>query len=248
MDVNLQTSPINKSKKTFIKRFWWPILITVILLAGVVGVLSMVERRKSQENEFPGLENERRITLSLPFSRDNEPFSIMPYGETINHPGKIGHPGLDFFWEKRVPLLSSADGRVQDITTDNKLGIGTWTVVVVNDYYQMVYGNMGDYNRNLKMGNVIKRGDLIGYPMNKADIGLGKDFAFHWGFGYTHDNELMLCPYTYFDSDARVGLDKIWANSTGYQDKAKFPKICNGVFDGLDSIKDYYQVRAQVEK
>ena len=245
MDINLQTSLINKSKKPFIKRFWW--LILIIPLMGVIAASNTIEQKKRIESEFPGMENEKRISLALPFSRDNEPFSIMPYGETINHPGPIGHPGLDFFWKKRVPLISSADGIVEDIIMDYKLGIGTWTVTLVNGYYQMVYGNMKDYNRNLRTGSAVKKGDLIGYPLNKADIGFGNNFVFHWGFGYKRDGGLMLCPYTYFDNDSRIRLDKIWVNTTAYQDKIRFPKICNGVFDGLDSMKDYYRVRAQIK-
>src|SRR3989344_9479720 len=58
-----------------------------------------------------------RITISLPFAaEDDDLIFINPMGETDHHKPPRGHPGLDFAWQRPVPLRAAASGKVTKIT------------------------------------------------------------------------------------------------------------------------------------
>ncbi|HUD20690.1 MAG TPA: peptidoglycan DD-metalloendopeptidase family protein [Candidatus Saccharimonadales bacterium] len=238
----------------FIKRFWWVGLIVIVGLGGTWAIMTFVVHPKTGNNSNNSNQSnsnapEQRISISLPFPASNDPYGIMPMGETVHHSAPIGHPGIDFFWHVQPVLTASFDGAVTSISKDkNESSDGTayWVVLIQSTNGQFVanYGELVDYNQTLAVGSQVKQGDSIGHPHDKGN----SDFMTHWSFQTSHDGELTLCPLTYFDSSSLARLDAIWANTTleAYADKNQFPKICNGVFDGLDSIAAHDQMRQQL--
>ena len=62
-----------------------------------------------------------RVTISLPFSKENEAQWLIPMGETIAHPKPQvphGHPGIDFIWDHSTPIIAVASGTVANIRQD----------------------------------------------------------------------------------------------------------------------------------
>ena len=240
-------------QKSFVSRYWWLGLIVVVLvLLGVWALMEHLNPKQSGGSSNQGLgKTEQRITITLPFAASIEPYGIMPMGETVHHSAPIGHPGIDFFWTRQPQLIASFDGTVQTLKQDtkNEDGSGTpyWIVEIRSTNGQFVanYGELVDYNTTLSVGSTVKQGDYIGHPHNKG-TDAKPDYMTHWSFQPSNDGQLTLCPLAYFDATSLARINTIWANTTTYADKAQFPKICNGVFDGLDSMAAHDSMRNQL--
>ena len=235
-----------------VARYWWvAIVVVALVLLGVWALMERLHPRQSKSNTVGTQTAEQRISVLLPFAAGNEPYGIMPMGETVHHSAPIGHPGIDFFWTKQPQLIASFDGIVQTLSRDGKdesgTGISYWMVDIVSDngQFEANYGELIDYNTALSVGSKVKQGDYVGHPHNKG-IGGKDDFMTHWSFQASNDGELTLCPLTYLDATSLARINAIWANTTTYADKTQFPKICNGVFDGLDSLTAHDSMRNQL--
>jgi hypothetical protein len=214
------------------KRYIVLMMIIVILLALVI--LKIFDNKTKEE----------KIEISLPFSEENEAYAFMPMGETINHPGVVGHSGIDFFWLNRTQLIACVGGVVTAVETGKN---GLWLVKVKTGDYMIEYGSMDSTNPKLKKGSKVKKGDFIGYPMEKND-GQGIDYMTHWSFGTTESDALGICPLNFFDNSSRERIESIWANTTTYRDKQQFPDICNGIFKNINSIEDFKRVCKEIGK
>ncbi len=175
----------------------------------------------------------KRIVIAVPFLAENPPMTLIPMGETIEHPKPQtpkGHPGIDFGWPPGVAgkVTSSSDGTVTSI----KLGTShtdLYDVEVGSGPYLLRYKELKDYNRVLKPGTKVKTGDYIGTPGTLAG-------GFHWELASKSLARDRFCPMTYFDEQSRQLMEKIWAQTTPDANKGmkrQFPHICSG---------DYYNV------
>ncbi len=171
-------------------------------------------------------------SISLPFSLDTPPHTILPMGETIYHPepqNPGGHPGIDFLWKRKVPILASASGIVTDILpSDGHQGL--WDVGVVSGNFLISYTELSSYNPNLKKGSSVNQYDFIGYPSPVDD---NQNYMIHWNFGTYGQQPIYphrLCPLAYFDSASQDSIKRTWQN-TIWEYKDQFPKICNGIYD-----------------
>jgi len=229
---------LDQPEKSFIKRFWpyfAGVAIVIILILIIPPFLK--DRRQSDssiQTDTPDSSAQEiqsdagtkhkteqdRIIISLPFVDADEPYSIMPYGETVNHPGKIGHPGMDFYWRDKTRLIAVVDGEIESITqSSNRVSsskVPYWEVNLKAGDYRIIYAELDDYNRDLTVGSQVKAGDFLGYP-NFNDEG-DDHYMTHWSFGFATRDDVTdyLCPVSYFDSSSLLRLNKIWTNDDQY--------------------------------
>jgi hypothetical protein len=230
-----------KSGKNIWRKVRWALLAILILAIGFVA-----------NGLFPiSFYLPHRIpVLILPFDPQYDTAAgIMPMGEKINHPdAPDGHPGIDFGFgglSYKVPYLAAMDGtirivRIYDNPEKTLTGLTILSkkmadVVIVNGSYQTVYGEMdGDsLPATTRVGATIKQGDLVGYGnlMRRDDSGTLKQMI-HWEFGSTSPVIDRFCPLTYFTQESLSRIEKIWAQTVWPEMKARYPKICNGAYDG----------------
>jgi len=230
----------------------------VIGFVAILGYLHDLELKNQKNNEMNYSEKTNVVkeqvepetpppVLTLPFSRDILPDSMVPMGETIAHPDPPnpgGHPGIDFQWQnanETVKILASMDGIVYSIKkTDDGLAYdfsiknGTWGIDC----------GLEEVNPDIKVGQPIKRGDFIGYPTgHKANTEVAKrepNFRMiHWQFGYANAEpgavEKRLCPMNYFDNSSRQLIEELWSGvPNDNMFKSQFPYICSGYYAGRD--------------
>lgn len=175
------------------------------------------------------------FTMSLPFDKQDPPYGLIPMGETVYHPkpqNPIGHPGIDFQWDHKAPILAAVGGTIIGIEKGESW-VNLWDVRVRNGQYQISYTELESYNPELAVGEEIKVGTFIGYPQ-RPDVFTDKlEYRmFHWEFGYYTGGKYpeRLCPMNYFDAEARIILENIWTNYD-WEYKREFPNICSGGFE-----------------
>ena len=179
-----------------------------------------------------------RITISLPFAKeDDDLIFINPMGETDHHTPPVGHPGFDFGWHHPAPLLAAAAGKVTRIEEHKAGGFGEtekiYDVEIVTGIYAIRYEEISP-NPNLKVGMNVNQGDVIGRGGKYIqEGGLGTYYSTHWEFDYDTFWYDRLCPLTFFDSDSRPRIEKIWSK-VGQTYEGQFPEICSGAFKGKD--------------
>ena len=177
--------------------------------------------------------------------------NIMPMGEKMEHPEGSGHPGIDFGFmgiKENIPYIAAMDGVISRAEifpnkekSDSKiqpLSKNMADVVIKNGPYQVVYSELdGDtLPPTIKKGAIIKQGDFVGYGnfMYKGTEAGTKSEMIHWEFGSVSPVIDRFCPLTYFTDESRIRIEKIWADTELPQMKPRFPKICNGDYDGKE--------------
>jgi len=182
-------------------------------------------------------------TLYLPYSTSSIlPSAMTPMGETIYHPkpqNPQGHPGVDFQWENpsEIPtIIASMDATVTAIT-DNSSHAGTYDIETASGKWGVDYCELGSVREGLKVGDIVKVGDLIGTPQHPVAITDLPNFRMiHWQFGYIRDagNETgvatRICPLSYFSANAKSTIESLWTNTSATELKANAPDICSGDF------------------
>jgi hypothetical protein len=186
--------------------------------------------------------------LVLPFTMEHEPTGMMPMGETAIHSREApwGHPGIDFQWPYKAPMIIALDGEiVQIISQDSRQpGLPEYTVAVITNEFIVNYEVIELYSVNpaLEVGNQVVVGQLIGYA---TPIGLGDEMHMtHWSFGTHMKNDELkpnregivtlyyteyLCPVPYFTELERQRLSRIWGIAN-YNERDQFPDLCNGPY------------------
>ncbi|MFA6088379.1 MAG: M23 family metallopeptidase [Candidatus Woesearchaeota archaeon] len=192
----------------------WIIAIVVVLVIIVGGIILFnvlnkkpvqIEQKVGQlsiSNQEKFLQSESRITITLPFSKEDEVIGMTPMGETVYHP-VAGHPGFDFGWSHNAPIRASADGIITDIIAGTEEG-GKWGVVLKSGQYFIEYGGLEKVYSNLAVGSSVKQGDIIGYPETKPNDKGGVDYAIHWEIKPAYQYSERLCPTTYFDDESNA--------------------------------------------
>jgi murein DD-endopeptidase MepM/ murein hydrolase activator NlpD len=189
--------------------------------AGVFGIVAFIK-----SGIIFALPHER-IIIQLPFTEENLPDYMTPYGETIEHPDHGGHPGLDFNWQDGGKIISSSEGKVSSITYNSEKG--SWDVKVVSGGYFLLYAHLNAVTPELREGMKINKGDDIGEVSTK-------NFAhLHWEFGSRYNKIDRLCPLTYFDTKSLQIIESLWENIPDHNEfKTQFPYICNGDYYGKE--------------
>ena len=179
-----------------------------------------------------------RITFTLPFTAENNPQSIIPLGEKEVHNFGIGHGGIDFQWDHSVPLIAVMDGRVS-VRKNEDIGEPTWDVNLTGQGFTVIYLELQRDQPVVKDGAYVKKGDFIGYPHGHyfSDSGGHTNYQVQWELRYDTFFPWVypLCPLTYFDSEARSRIEKLWASfDDGSEFRRKYPDICSGGYYGRD--------------
>ena len=78
-----------------------------------------------------------------------------------------GHPGTDWSMPIGTPILASADGMVEDITSSST-GYGNRIILRHANGYRTLYGHLSGFN-NISVGDNISAGSVIGYSGNSGN-------------------------------------------------------------------------------
>ncbi len=76
----------------------------------------------------------------------------------------IFHSGVDFATPTGTPVPAAADGKIVYIGTRG--GYGKYVQVKHGSGYSTAYAHLNSYNKNLKVGSFVKKGDIIAYSGN----------------------------------------------------------------------------------
>lgn len=205
------------------------IIAAVVAVAVIVGVCFFVTGGK-----ITSILPHRAIVLGLPMAAAHDGVTdLIPLGETINHPDTPnGHPGIDFLWTKDTPIIAMADGTVTS-TAPAEDSHGKYDVTVVSGIYEIHYDELDELAPGVGVGTKLKRGDFIGYPQRRGH-------GLHLEFGFSGRKTKLLrkelCPLSYFDEASLARINAIWDKAAAGDKpdmKTRFPKICNGYYDGL---------------
>jgi len=114
---------------------------------------------------------------------------ISDYGQTINkETGKIRlHTGIDFVAVIGSKVYAVEDGKVLKSSEIN--GYGKRIVIKHKNSFKTLYAHL--LKLNVKKGQFIKKGDIIGYSGNS-----GKSYGPHLHFG-VYKNDRMINPKLY---------------------------------------------------
>ena len=203
----------------------------------------------------PTAEPISKPVLILPFTSEHVPSEMLPMGETTLHPPRPGekawgHPGIDFIWHHKAPIVAALDGEVLHIITERNTGISgvIWYTVQVKAGEFIVNYNVTEFESitpRLKVGSKVTAGQMLGYPspITEADVDFGTH-SIHWEFGtwekvsdpkpnpegiIEYYRTTRICPVPYFSDSERQALLKIW-ESAQYNEKDEFPDVCNGPY------------------
>ncbi len=192
--------------------------------------------------------------MTLPFTTAHEPSGIMPMGETIEHPppkSPEGHPGIDFQWDHRAPIIAVSDGKVVQITSNvhKETGIFNLSVSVVTEEFIVNYTTLESVREGLEVGTNVVVGQVIGYP---TPVQKGADwYMIHWDFGtyvkhppitdpeglVTEYTTTRQCPIPYFIESERERVLRIW-ETVFYDAKEQFPDLCNGSWKNYEVLEE----------
>lgn len=105
------------------------------------------------------------IPAIMPVAKKNLKRVASGFGMRIHPILKIRkmHPGMDFTAPTGTPIYSSGDGVVEKVKTARG-GYGKHIVINHGYGYQTLYAHMNEYN--VKRGQKVNRGDVIGYVGN----------------------------------------------------------------------------------
>jgi len=134
------------------------------------------------------------IPAVMPISNKDLKRTASGWGFRIDPVYKIRrfHYGMDFTAPVGTEVYSSGDGIVKDIQT-SRSGYGRWIVIDHGFGYETLYGHLNEFN--VKKGQTIKRGSVIGYVGNS-----GKSTGPHLHYE-VHKNGQPVNPQFYYFKD-----------------------------------------------
>lgn len=172
------------------------------------------------------------ISITLPYSVENEPAGMMPLGEKEDvHPD--GHPGIDFQWNYAAPLIATFDGTITNIAIAKDGNEPVIYVTLKNGEYTSTYKELDSVESGITKGAQIKRGEIVGYPHGHyfTDSGGHTNYQVHWELGYaSFPGSVRLCPLAYFDSEALTRINKLWEKIKPGHPNPTGQMICNGEY------------------
>jgi Peptidase family M23 len=108
-----------------------------------------------------------------------------------------GHSGIDFYMEEGTPLRSIQDGFISKIVDYGNQNVGKGIFVKWEDGKTAIYGHLSKFG-SFKEGDVVHKGDLIGYSGHSGNV-VGKT-GNHLHFGLkSEDGQRFLDPSPYIN-------------------------------------------------
>jgi murein DD-endopeptidase MepM/ murein hydrolase activator NlpD len=101
------------------------------------------------------------------------------------------HKGVDFVAKKGTPVIATADGRIIKKTFEQEgKGYGRYLAIQHDNVYVSVYTQLSGFNA--EVGDVVKKGDVIGY-VGSSGISTGAHLHYE-----VHKNGERVNPVDYF--------------------------------------------------
>lgn len=168
----------------------------------------------------------KKVEISLPFAPEYDTkTNLIPMGEIEQwHNASTGlpdgHPGIDFQWQERTPILAVGDGYIIRASHSSS---GYYVEQNLGLYYRAAYQEVHELDPEIKLFSRVRKGQTIGYTKEY--------FQIHWDFASLSPLVNRLCPLGYYDADSRRRIEAIWANVKAKgNSKPEYPDICNGAY------------------
>ena len=107
------------------------------------------------------LDSNKRLTM----------LKIIPSGLPINdenHTKTNSKNGVSIAIKSDLPVYATADGIIDFTRDEETLGIGRFVKVIHSFGFTSIYGNLS--KTTLKRGDIVSKGDLIGYSSSKKEL------------------------------------------------------------------------------
>lgn len=181
------------------------------------------ENNKKAEYFTPDGLSMRKAFIRTPvkFTRISSKFNL-----SRNHPilHRIrAHKGVDYAAPTGTPIKAAGDGKI--IYYARKGGYGKAAIIQHGSKYTTLYGHMSNYKNNLKVGSLVKQGDIIGY-VGQTGLASGPHLHFEFRVNDAHVNPLT------------VALPK--ASGITQHNRSNFLKISKQLFDNLKIYSNDY--------
>lgn len=161
------------------------------------------------------------IRTPVKFTRISSKFSL-----SRNHPilHRIrAHKGVDYAAPTGTPIKAAGDGKI--IYYGRKGGYGKAAIIQHGAKYSTLYGHMSNYKSNLRVGSLVKQGEIIGY-VGQTGLASGPHLHFEFRVNDAHVNPLT------------VALPK--ASGIPQNHRGNFLKISKQLFDNLKMYSNNY--------
>lgn len=129
------------------------------------------------------------LSLKNPRNRVSSAYGyrMHPFYKTVKF-----HAGMDFAGAVGTPIHATGDGTV--IAVENERGYGKCVIVDHGFSYKTLYGHLDSYN--VKVGQKVKRGDVIAYLGNTGGLSTGPHLHYE-----VRKNNIPMNPINYYFND-----------------------------------------------
>lgn len=146
------------------------------------------------------------LSLKNPKNRVSSAYGyrMHPFYKTVKF-----HAGMDFAGAVGTPIHATGDGKV--IAVENERGYGKCVIIDHGFSYKTLYGHLDSYN--VKIGQKVKRGDVIAYLGNTGGLSTGPHLHYE-----VRKNNVPMNPINYYFNDLTADeYDELVAvaNNTG---------------------------------
>jgi len=114
---------------------------------------------------------------------DFEPFRTIP------------HKGIDFAMQNGTQLKAIVERKIQIVDYGNLLA-GKTVIVQSSDGMKFIYGHLSEFN--VKSGDYVKQGDLIGLSGNTGNV-FGSGGGYHLDFSVKNEHGQFIDPAPYIE-------------------------------------------------
>lgn len=169
------------------------------------------------------------LQLLLPFKKEDlltKYQGIWPFGiRGGDHPN--GHPGIDFETKVRAPVLAAADGKVTQAGEAEGFNEQKIVVNFDNGQTKMDIWYVGPMEVGVKVGEIVKAGDIIAHTKASTQAGQGDVGFLHFETSrYMPFPPGAICPAEFMNTQAKKDLGELFTQSK-YKEREKFPLLCN---------------------
>lgn len=175
---------------------------------------------ESSQQSPPSTSSAASFSISLPFDKENFVIANMGVWPFCVHGGDHpeGHGGIDFDLKADTEIKAVADGKVEEMMYVEGEG---YNVMISHEKYALATGYTPIKDPKVSKGDSVKKDQVLG-PVG-ADL-KGTPFLHFEIDAFTKGGRV--CPYLYFNSDAKADFDQMFSQSH-YPEQSSEPNICN---------------------
>lgn len=160
------------------------------------------------------------LSIPLPFDKDNFVIANSGVWPFCVHGGDHpeGHGGIDFDLKSGTEIKAVASGKIERIEYVEGEG---YNFMISHESYGLASGYTPIINHSLKVGDQVTKDQVLG---NAGTDLKGVPFLHFEIFSFSKNSRV--CPYQYFNSEAKTAFDGMFAQSN-YQEESADPDVCN---------------------